>query len=137
VPPRAEQVTTYTVALTVTNSSNDLSDVVVNTSLPIYAEWLGRINPDGEDVRYNPIGGEIVWNVGNLKAGVSREAYFQISFLPSIAQIRAYPILLNGVSASGYDRFSALSLSASQNRVLDITMPSDSVYSGKGGPVGQ
>ncbi|HEY9584355.1 MAG TPA: hypothetical protein VJI33_02140 [Candidatus Paceibacterota bacterium] len=137
VPPKVEQETTYTVALSVTNSSNDLSDVTVNTSLPIYTKWLGKTSPEGENIQYNPVGGGIIWNVGEIKAGTPREAYFQISFVPSLAQLKQYPVLLNNVSATGYDRFSALNLNASQYNLLDISMPDDSLYQSRGGPVGQ
>ena len=107
--------------------------------MPIYTKWLGKISPESEDLKYNPIGGEIVWNVGDLKASPTpREVSFQISFLPSLTQVRNYPILLNEVSASGYDRFSGVNITAFQRNYVDISLPSDSVYQGKGtGPVGQ
>lgn len=136
IPPQVEQETTYTITLSVSNSSNDLSNVVVNTSLPIYIKWLDKTSPESEDLRYNPIGGEIVWNVGDLKASDGpREASFQVSFLPSLSQFRDYPVLLNSVYASGYDRFSAIKLTASQSNNIDISMPSDPMYGGRGGPV--
>ncbi len=139
IPPKIEQETTYTITLSVTNSSNDLSNATVKTSMPIYTKWLGKISPESEDLKYNPIGGEIVWNVGDLKASPTpREVSFQISFLPSLTQVRNYPILLNEVSASGYDRFSGVNITAFQRNYVDISLPSDSVYQGKGtGPVGQ
>lgn len=137
VPPRVDKETTYTIALAVNNSSNDLSDVNVHTSIPIYTKWQNKISPNNEDIKYNPVGGEIIWNAGALKAGESKEVFFQISFLPSLSQIRNYPILLNGISSSGYDRFSGITLTASQQNFMDISMPSDPVYKGGGGPVEQ
>lgn len=138
IPPKVEQETTYTIGLSITNSSNDLSDVTVKTSLPIYVKWLDKVSPESEDLKYNPIGGEIVWNVGDLKAGEGpRDVYFQVSFLPGLNQVRNYPVLVNSVSASGYDRFSSINLTASQPNFIDISLPSDPTYKGSGGPVTQ
>ena len=135
VPPKAEQQTTYTAVLSLVNSSNDLSNVEVTTSIPIYVNWLGNTSPDNENIKYDPVGGKIIWDVGDLKAGVPKEVNFQISFLPSINQIGEYPILLNKISASGYDGFSGVNINASDSGPLDISLPGDSVYSATAGPV--
>ncbi|OHA15228.1 MAG: hypothetical protein A3H57_02385 [Candidatus Taylorbacteria bacterium RIFCSPLOWO2_02_FULL_43_11] len=136
VPPIAEQETTYTVMLGVTNSTNDLSDVQVVTSLPIYATWLNKISPEFEVLKYNPAGGGIVWDVNDLGAGETREVYFQVSFLPSINQIGFSPDLIKEVRASGYDSFTGTTLQVSPSeRNYDIRLVDDSAYSSKGGPV--
>jgi hypothetical protein len=138
MPPKAEQETTYTIVLSLTNSSNDLSNVEVNTSIPIYVGWLNRISPEGENIRYNPVGGGVTWNVGDLRAGEGpREAAFQISFLPSLSQVGQYPTILNEVSASGYDSFSGVTINAPGSARVDISLPSDPVYANHAGPVGK
>jgi hypothetical protein len=136
IPPQSDQETTYTVTLSVPNSSNDLSDVKVLTSLPIYVHWLDKISPVSEDLKYNPVGGEVVWNVGDINSGGgSRSVSFQVSFTPSLSQVGSSPKLLDDVTASGYDRFSSVMLTASKNSGLDIGLYDDPVYAGRGGPV--
>ena len=92
MPPRAEQVTTYTVLLTLTNTSNGIANAEVRTELPPYVKWTGKINPQNEDITYNQKDGSVVWKIGDVPAytgfGASRrEAAFQISFEPSVNQI--------------------------------------------------
>lgn len=138
IPPKSDQETTYTVVLSLTNTSNDLSNVEVVTSIPIYDGWLNKVSPESENIKYNPVGGGITWDVGDLKAGGGpREASFQISFTPSVNQIGQYPLILNNVSASGYDSFSGVTVNAQNVGALDISMPSDSAYANRAGPVGQ
>ena len=136
MPPIAEQETTYTVVLGVTNTTNDLSDVEVVTSLPIYVRWLNKISPENESLRYNPAGGGIVWNAGDVRAGETKEVSFQVSFLPSISQIGNDSSLIKDVYASGYDGFTGSTLQASPlEKNYDIRLNSDPQYQGKGGPV--
>jgi len=89
MPPRAEKETTYTIIWTVTNSSNALSDVVVSATLPSYIRWMNVISPASEKVSFNPIGGKIIWDIGNLSPGSGsfgsqKEVAFQIAFVPSV-----------------------------------------------------
>ncbi len=136
IPPKIEEETSYTIILSVDNSTNDLSDVEVKTGLPVYVKWLGNISPQSEKLKYNEIGGGITWEVGDLKVGDGpKEVYFQVSFSPSLTQNGTFPILINGVSASGYDRFSSRSLEAEFREYVDISLPFDSIYKSKGGPV--
>lgn len=105
LPPRAEQETTYTVVWTARNASNNVSDAVVKTALPIYIKWLGVTSPQGEDISYDAQNSEIVWNIGRVSAGGTREVAFQISFLPSLSQVGQYPDLTRESVISGTDDF--------------------------------
>ncbi|MEK7390559.1 MAG: hypothetical protein AAB635_00270 [Patescibacteria group bacterium] len=110
VPPRAERETTYTVVLNVSNSFNDVADVVLATQLPPYVRWLGKINPSTEQVSYDESTRTVFWSIPDLRAGVgytssSKEAAFQISFLPSLSQVGTTPELTGSLSAIGTDRF--------------------------------
>jgi len=109
IPPRAEQETTYTIMWTVTNSSNDIKDAKVRTTLPTYASWLGAPG-QSENITFNEVGGEVVWNLGEVEAGAgitkpAREVAFQIVFLPSVSQIRRTPALTGDIILSGEDTF--------------------------------
>lgn len=110
IPPQAEQATTYTIHLQVTNSSNRIADGKVITTLPSYVEWMNVVSPASEELIYNPIGGEITWNLGEISEGVGtslspREVYFTVRMVPSISQIGQTPILVNQQRISGFDRF--------------------------------
>ena len=112
VPPRVEKETTYTVVLNISNSFNDVADVVLATQLPPYVRWLGQVNPSTEQVSYDESTRTIFWNIPDMQAGVgytssSKEAAFQISFLPSLSQVGMTPLLTGSLSVIGTDRFTA------------------------------
>ncbi|PIQ68254.1 MAG: hypothetical protein COV91_05100 [Candidatus Taylorbacteria bacterium CG11_big_fil_rev_8_21_14_0_20_46_11] len=113
VPPKAEALTTYTVVWSLSNSSSGVADTKVTAVLPPYVTWLSQVSPASESVTYNPIGGVVTWNTGNLDAGVGfgkapREVSFQVSFLPSISQIGSTPVIVGEATATADDRFTGI-----------------------------
>ncbi|MBI5817330.1 MAG: hypothetical protein HZB09_02795 [Candidatus Yonathbacteria bacterium] len=132
LPPKVNQETTYTVIWTITNSSNDVSSATVRTTLPTYVKWLGIVSPNSENVTYNEIGGEVVWNAGAIPAGtginrVAKEVAFQVSFLPSLSQINQSPLLTSEISIAGNDNFTGTTLRDTK-RALSIKLSTDSVF---------
>lgn len=135
LPPVHENETTYTVVWSVVNSSNDVSDVVAKTTLPPYVKWLGVTSPSTEDITYNPLGGEIVWNVGAVKAGSgitvpAREVAFQISMMPSLNQVGTYPVLTADTVISGHDSFTDANITYSR-RAVSSQLTSDPLVQGE------
>lgn len=114
IPPKAENKTTYTIVLTVYNTSNELINGEIRTSLPPYIKWLDRISPSGEDVVYNKNDGSIVWNVGRVKAyGTTdnkREVAFHVELEPSVNQIGQSLILLGDSYLKAEDSFTKTTL---------------------------
>jgi hypothetical protein len=112
IPPKVENETTYTIIWTINNSSNIVDNTTVTATLPSYVRWVGQISPINEDISFNPVGGQITWNVGSIKpkADVSsagqREVAFQVALLPSLSQIGNAPVLVNEQTIKGNDRFS-------------------------------
>lgn len=105
IPPRVDRETTYTISLTARNSANNVSNTYVKTTLPIYVKWLDKISPEGEDITYSEATNEVIWNVGRVAAGGTREASFQISFLPSISHINSAPLLTGEITIVATDDF--------------------------------
>ncbi|MEK7538535.1 MAG: hypothetical protein AAB552_01710 [Patescibacteria group bacterium] len=110
LPPRADKETTYTIAWTVHNASNNISNVFVRTTLPIYVKWRGAVDPAGEDVVYNESGAEVVWNAGRIPSGGSREVAFQIGLTPSLSQIDTTPLLTGDSLLTAVDDFTKTNL---------------------------
>ncbi len=105
IPPQADKETTYTISLNARNSSNNVSNAVVKTTLPIYIKWLSKIDPEGEDITFSDSTGEVTWNVGRVPSGGSRDASFQISFIPSVSHINRSPLLTGDITISAMDDF--------------------------------
>ncbi|MDO8604787.1 MAG: hypothetical protein Q7K40_05350 [bacterium] len=128
IPPQADKPTTYTISLTARNSANNVSSVIAKTTLPIYTKWLGKIYPEGENITFDENRGEVTWNVGRIPAGGSRDASFQISFLPSISHINHAPLLTGDFSLSGTDDFTKTEIS-DKKQALTTYISSDPQFS--------
>lgn len=110
IPPKVDKETTYTITWNITNTYNSVSDAMVISSLPTYMKWMGVVSPKSENIYYNPVGGEIIWTVGDIKSGTgissgSKEISFQVALLPSISQVGQIPRLINDVTITGVDKF--------------------------------
>lgn len=133
MPPRAEEETTYTVVWRLSNSSNAIENARVTATLPSYVQWMDSVRPASEDITFNSVGGEIVWNVGMLPAGTGygqpvREGAFQISFTPSLSQVGQTPNLMSAARLQGRDTFTGVSVSQSA-AVLTTRLSTDSGFS--------
>ena len=104
IPPQVGQSTTYTLTLVAQAGANDMNNAVVNTSLPVYVNWLNEYDTQGAVV-YNTVSKQLEWTVGDITSGQRKELSFQVSILPSTSQVRETPILLNGQTLRANDRF--------------------------------
>src|SRR5574343_668192 len=115
IPPKSDQPTTYTIALDVDNTSNTASNAIVDTSLPPYVQWTGKISPESEDIVYNQADGHIRWNIGNISTftrGTSKhkKVFFQVIVTPSITQVDQIPVILNPSQFTAQDDFTGETL---------------------------
>ncbi len=110
IPPKADTPTTYTIKWSVRNSSNSISNAVVKTTLPYWVTWKDQVSPAGEDISYNVGRSEVEWNVGRIPSGGNREGAFQVSFLPSLSQLRTSPLLTGDSVLVGIDDFTKSNL---------------------------
>lgn len=123
IPPQAEQETTYTVVWSLSNASNGVAGAKVSAVLPSYVKWLGEVSPPSEQVTYNPVGGEILWSLGEINAGTGvgtppREVSFQVSLLPSLSQVGTAPTMVGDSTARGTDRFIGIGVSSNTRPAL-------------------
>lgn len=110
VPPRADSETTYTITWSVSNTTNDIKNTTVTTSLPVGVEWKNETSPSGEKLSYDSNSRIVTWNVGNVSSGIGygyapREASFKVGLTPSINQIGTTPNLTTTVNVSAMDTY--------------------------------
>ena len=105
VPPKAENETTYTITWSVANSANAVANAAVTGVLPSYTRFMNQISPANEAVSFNPVGGVVAWNIGDVAAGQSKAVSFQIGITPSLSQVGNAPTLIHEQRLSGFDRF--------------------------------
>lgn len=122
IPPRADMPTTYTVVWTATNSLNTLSQTRVTAKLPPYVTWQNLSHPDLEKVSFDTQTNEVVWNIGDLRAGTGgslspRQVAFQVSLLPSLTQVGSAPVLVYEARLVGTDRFTGKNIQVTSSAV--------------------
>ena len=130
IPPKAEQETTYTVVWSLSNASNGVANTKVSAVLPAYVKWLGDINLPSERITYSPVGGEVVWDVGDIAADTGirtppREVSFRVSFLPSLNHVGTAPTVVEESVARGTDRFTGVEVSSNIRPALTTQMLGD------------
>lgn len=125
LPPKVDNPTTYTLTWSLLNSSNDLRNSVIETSLPLGVEWVGATSPANENVSYNNQNRKVTWDLGFIKAGTGlalprRTASFQVSFTPSIDQLGNSAKLTGSVIFRGVDTFTKDNLISEINSMSNL-----------------
>ncbi len=124
MPPVPGQNTSYTIAWTVTNSSNPLANTTVSTVLPPYVTYAST---GASGISYDDGNRTVTWNLGNVSPGVgysspAQTANFQVVLTPSTSQVGSVPELTGDTELSGQDRFAQVSVNATaQAPTIDLT----------------
>jgi hypothetical protein len=131
IPPHAEKETTYTITWRLTNTTNDIVNGRVVATLPSYVRFLGQTSPSTESVSGSEVGGNVVWDVGEIASGVgfvkpAKEVSFKVGFTGSLSQVGTVPTLVNQAQFSGEDRFGKVKINATSPAVT--TRVSDSQF---------
>jgi hypothetical protein len=127
MPPKAGTETTYTLVMTVTNTTNNINGAAVTADLPSYVRWVGIRSPATEKVYFDgklydngqilpPPAGDpcqgtsgVCWSLGDVLSGVGlngtapRRAAIEIGITPSTSQIGQQPALLQNLTLTGVD----------------------------------
>jgi hypothetical protein len=113
VPPVAEKPSTFTVITALNNGSNPLSDTVLEAILPPYVTWLGKSESSVGTLSYNESTRTVSWKIGDVDAGKTLAAAYQVSILPSVNQIGTVPALVLEQRSRAKDRFTGTTVRAS------------------------
>ena len=133
-PPKAENKTTYTVALSLSNSINEITTGELTAKLPNYVKYEGAISPASEKITWNETTRLLRWNVGTIPArtgyGTSpRTLYFKVSVTPSRTQIGEVLQLVNAISFTGKDSYANADINQNASNVTTTTKDSADGFS--------
>jgi hypothetical protein len=117
VPPRVGKETLYTITLTARGGTSSIADLTISGTLPSYVKYMGVKDPSSADISVNELSGEISWKAGEVGAGATRTASFQVGFTPNSSQKGKEITLFQGIVASGFDRFTQASVRQSGGNV--------------------
>lgn len=126
IPPKVSEKTFYTVYLSLSNSSNRISNGVVSMRLPNYVKFENQIWPSGSDVKFNSTDKKIVWDIGEIKEGRGYngdpvETAFQVSITPSLSQKGYAPVLVDDIEFVGTDLFTGEKITILKNSISTDT----------------
>ena len=139
IPPQVEKPTTYTVVWSLSNTSNSISKVRVNSTIPPWMTFMGTISPEDEDLTYNSSTREIVWNADRIPRGAgingaARSVSFQLAFKPSVSQIGKSPTIINDAILTGHDDFANVDVRVNKAG-LSTKLDGDPAFPQNGGVV--
>jgi hypothetical protein len=105
---------------TVTNNLNNVSGAKVVAKLPAYISWNNVISPTSENISYDSVAGEVVWNVGTVPAETGfakpkKEVSFQLMFKPSVTQVGTSPNIIYDQVLTGTDNYSDAQVTDKRN----------------------
>ncbi|MCB9811625.1 hypothetical protein H6783_01815 [Candidatus Nomurabacteria bacterium] len=104
IPPEVGRTTSYTIALRLTNGTNDITGGVMTAELPSYVTWLDNTAGRGT-FSFNESTRTLTWETGSMQGGESMSGSFQVSILPSTSQIGTTPTLVGEQRFKADDRF--------------------------------
>jgi hypothetical protein len=119
-PPKAENVSTYTIDWALTNMWNDVSGAKVTTTLPPYVEWTGVVNPQTANITYDSASHTVTWSPDSVSAGAGftqspKEVFFQVKIHPSLSQVQATPAITSDLVLSAKDNFTDSTIKLTNN----------------------
>lgn len=131
IPPKVNELTTYTVHWQIINTSNDIEGVKVRTILPQGINWTNYYIKDvvNSQIYYNERTKEVVWEINKVPSGTGvisspYELVFQIGLTPSINQINQTPTILNESTVEAKDSFTKIILNDATS-FIDASLPDD------------
>ncbi|MCA9363476.1 hypothetical protein KC851_04100 [Candidatus Kaiserbacteria bacterium] len=104
IPPRVGETTSYSLTLVAEAGANEVTNAVVEASLPVHVNWLDKYQGEGT-LSYNPVSKLLVWQVGDIEIGKRKSINIQVDITPSVSQLSDLPILLNTQRIRAKDRF--------------------------------
>lgn len=139
IPPQVEKETSYTITWSLSNTANNISKGIVNSSLPSWVKFKGSISPSDEDLSYNSSTKEITWNIGAIGRGTgitggTRSVSFQVVLFPSLSQLNSAPVLINESVLTAHDDFANVDVRINKGP-LKTSLEDDPLFPPSGGRV--
>ncbi len=117
LPPKASVETTYAIAFTVTNTTNQVTGGKLTARLPPFVRWTGTYGPSSEKVTFNKSEGVFTWDVGAIAPGVGlngsapRQIVIGIGLTPSQSQVGQELPLAQDITFTGADAATGVAIS--------------------------
>ncbi|KKU34222.1 MAG: hypothetical protein UX57_C0001G0018 [Candidatus Uhrbacteria bacterium GW2011_GWE2_46_68] len=137
LPPRVGQETKYWIFWHLSGTTNPLSQVTIEGTLPPYVSFTGRqtVSQD-EGVTYNPALQTVSWTSHFVQPTLDPQSAvvgiaFEVSLIPTEEQIGTSPILLSDIQITALDQTTGAFVSAT-SAAITTDLPEDIMASEKG-----
>ncbi len=129
LPPKVGRETTYAVIWSLANTTNDVDNVVVRSSLPPYIDYKNIMSPADTNLSYDQSTGVLEWKAGRVSAGTgfsspAIQISFQVGLTPSLNQVGTAPVIVNDAEAAARDTFTDQPLSSTDSQIT-TELPDD------------
>ena len=137
LPPQVGQTTTYVIFWRLTNTINEVENVVVTTTLPPEVNFTGQSTVTaGAAVTFNPNTREVRWTLNRLPAGAGTsftrpEASFEVAITPIPSDANKILVLTKTATATARDISSGADL-ISTAKFITTELDNDLGAQGKG-----
>lgn len=137
LPPQVGQTTTYVIFWRLSNTINEVENVVVTTTLPPDINFTGQSTVSaGNNVTFNPNTREVRWNLNRLPAGAGTnfarpEASFEVAITPITSDANKILVLTRTTTATARDTSSGADL-ISTAKFITTEIDNDLGAQGKG-----
>jgi len=116
-PPNIREKTTYLIDWQLLNYYNDLENITVSSRLPVGIYWENTWWPQDNNITFDPLTGQLLWQIKELKAGTGstspvKRVIFKVGSIPSPTQVGSRLRLVEEAQVSGKDMFTQQGLSA-------------------------
>ncbi|MFA6587445.1 MAG: hypothetical protein WCT08_00075 [Patescibacteria group bacterium] len=137
IPPQVGKTTVYQLSWTLTNPTNEATQIVIISALPDGVTWVGKQSVTaGQAITYNAETREVTWRINRVPPGTgslfaSLEAKFEVSITPSATDLGKIMILLNQTVTTARDEFTLQDLRI-EKAILTTDLNNDVAGQGKG-----
>ncbi|MEA1878756.1 MAG: hypothetical protein U9N86_18080, partial [Bacteroidota bacterium] len=106
-PLKAGETTAIRVFWKVSNFSNNLSNVTIQSQLPSQVEWTNFTSvSEGSAITYDPSTRKVTWHVSNLEANTHPQgANFELRITPNFQQVGQYINITHDSTLSALDSY--------------------------------
>ncbi len=137
LPPKVGETTTYVILWKLGNTSNEVENIEVTTTLPEGVSWTGQSTVTaGQNLTFNPNTREAKWQLNRLPAGAGTsfakpEATFEVAITPQSADADKILVLSKTTTATAKDTYSEANLIATA-KFITTEIDDDLAAQGKG-----
>ncbi|MGB9763181.1 MAG: hypothetical protein ACPLW7_04130 [Minisyncoccia bacterium] len=139
LPLKVDQPTDFTIHFKVMNTYNNVNNVLINTTLPVWARWTNQVagNYGDNPPQYDESTRTVSWAIPVVNAGSGTltkplEAIFQIRITPSSSQANSSIVLINETTVTGTDTFTGQTINLTYPSILSTNLTDKTVLPSDG-----